>query len=111
HINMVTSDKYAGGFPEEQWKLNGITWVPSERTKSEIYHEFLPLLNSSKIRLLDDRRMFNQLIQLEVRSGRGTGRPSIDHPANAHDDCINAVAGATLLSDTAHSGLQIIAYA
>ena len=25
HINMVTSDKYAGGFPEEQWKLNGIT--------------------------------------------------------------------------------------
>jgi len=95
HVNLVTSDLYAGGFPEEQWKLNGITWQKSERNKSEIYHEFLPLLNSSKVRLLDDKRMFNQLIQ------------QIDHPANAHDDCINAVAGAALLSDTAQSSMQI----
>jgi len=104
HVSIVTSDKYAGGFPEEQWKLNGITWQPSEQTKSEIYHEFLPLLNSGKIKLLDDKRLFNQLIQLEVRSGRGTGRPSIDHPINGHDDCINAVAGSALLSTLAQSG-------
>jgi len=97
HVSTVMSDKYAGGFPR-------ITWEPSERSKSEIYYEFLPLLNSGKVRLLDDKRLFHQLISLEMRSGRGTGRPSIDHPPQQHDDCINSVAGAALLSDLAQSG-------
>ena len=39
--------------------------------------------------------MISQLLALERRTARG-GRDSIDHPAGAHDDHINAVAGAAI---------------
>jgi hypothetical protein len=44
--------------------------------------------------LLDHPRLVNQLIALERRTARG-GRDSIDHaPGGAHDDVVNACAGA-----------------
>jgi hypothetical protein len=57
----------------------------------------LPLLNSGKVELLDNRKLVSQLCSLERRVGRGTGRDSIDHPVGGHDDIANSVCGALVL--------------
>ena len=43
----------------------------SEKLKSDIYRDMLPLLNSRKVQLLDDRRLISQLHGLERRTARG----------------------------------------
>src|SRR5262249_49359560 len=51
--------------------------------------------NSRKVDLLDNARLLAQLVSLERRTGRGTGKDSIDHPPgpSSHDDIANCVAG------------------
>lgn len=66
--------------------------MPSERSKSDIYVDLLPLLNSRAVALLDNDRMVLQLTQLERRTSRG-GKDSIDHPRGGHDDVANSVGG------------------
>src|ERR1700722_6434512 len=74
----------------------------SERSKSEIYKELLPLLNSCRVELLDITRLRAQLCGLERRTARG-GRDSIDHAPGAQDDLINAAAGALVGANEAPS--------
>lgn len=92
-IRNVTGDRYAGEWPREQFYKRGITYLPCKKSKSELYRDLLPLLNSGNVELLDNEKMINELVSLERRTARG-GRDSIDHPPNGHDDRINAVAGA-----------------
>ncbi len=96
-IAKVTGDRYAGEWPREQFKKRNVDYVPSERVKSDIYRDALPLLNSRKCQLLDIRRLISQLHGLERRTARG-GKDSIDHAPGAHDDLANAVAGAIVLA-------------
>jgi hypothetical protein len=66
----------------------------SDKTKSDIYRDLLPLLNSNQVELLDLPRLHSQLASLERRTARG-GKDSIDHPPGQHhDDVANALAGA-----------------
>jgi hypothetical protein len=65
---------------------------PSERSKSQLYSEFLPMMNSRQVELLDVPRLARQLEGLERRTARG-GRDSIDHGPGGHDDVANVVAG------------------
>ena len=97
NIDKVCGDRYAGEWPAEQFAKRNITYEPSERVKSDIYRDMLPLLNSRKCELLDNRRLISQLHGLERRTARG-GRDSIDHSPGAHDDIANAVAGALVLA-------------
>jgi hypothetical protein len=92
-ISRVVGDRWGSGFVCEQFRKHGVAYHPSERTKSEIYTEFLPLLNSRVCDLLDHPRLLAQLTGLERRTAR-SGRDSIDHAPNAFDDVANAVAGA-----------------
>ncbi len=96
-IDTITGDRYAGSWPAERFSECGIRYEPSERTKSQIYVDALPLLNSGKAGLLDNRKLVSQLCSLERRVGRGTGRDSIDHPLGGHDDIANSVCGALVL--------------
>ncbi len=96
-ISSVTGDRYGGFWPRERFRLCGIEYKTSTLTKSEIYRSFLPEINSGKVELLDNPRLFNQLLQLERRTGAG-GRETIDHAPGAHDDLANAAAGALLLA-------------
>jgi hypothetical protein len=89
----VTGDRYGGEWPPERFSVHGIQYVVAEKTKSELYRELLPLVNSGRIELLDEPRLLAQLLGLERRVARG-GRDSIDHAPNGHDDMVNAVAGA-----------------
>jgi hypothetical protein len=92
-INTVRGDKYGGLWPQEQFTKRGVNYEPSERSKSQIYGDLLPLVNSRGCALLDHDVMKRQMISLERRAVRA-GRDSIDHPKNLRDDVSNAVAGA-----------------
>lgn len=92
-IKAVTGDRYAGEFPRELFFKRGIRYDLSKKTKSELYRDLLPVLNSGFIELLDNEQMVNELVGLERKTARG-GRDSIDHAPNSHDDLINAAAGA-----------------
>jgi hypothetical protein len=97
NVHRVVGDRYAGEWPREAFRKYGIAYEPSERSKSEIYVELLPLLNAGRCELLDHPRLIAQLCSLERRTARG-GRDSIDHPPHSHDDIANAVAGALVLA-------------
>jgi len=95
-VFRVVGDRYAGEWPREQFRKHGVSYEPSEKPKSQIYGELLPLINSRRATLLDDVKLVTQLCALERRTSRG-GKDSIDHAPGAHDDRINAVAGALVL--------------
>ncbi len=94
---VVTGDRYGGEWPRERFRSHGIRYLPSERSKSELYGAFLPLVNAGRMELPDDRRLLSQLLGLERRTARG-GRESIDHGPGGHDDLANAAAGALVLA-------------
>jgi hypothetical protein len=98
HITKVTGDRWAAGFAAEAFKQHGIRYQPSVKTKSDLYVELLPLLNSGRVVLPRNERLVAQLVALERRTSRGTGRDSIDHPPRAHDDLANAAAGACVVA-------------
>ena len=91
--HLVTGDRYAGEWPREQFRKHGVEYVPSEKPKSDLYRETLPMFSSGRVRLLDLPRLIMQLLNLERRTARG-GKDSIDHAPHAHDDVANAAAGA-----------------
>jgi hypothetical protein len=92
-VHEVTGDRWGGEWPREAFRAHGIEYAPSERPKSAIYQEFLPIVNSGRCELLDHARMIGQLCALERRTARG-GRDSIDHAPGLHDDIANVAAGA-----------------
>jgi hypothetical protein len=94
--STVVGDRYAGAFPRELFQKRGVSYLPSERSKSEIYVELLPMINSQRVDLLDDRKSIAQLVGLERRTSRGVGKDSNDHAPGGSDDRINAVAGAVV---------------
>jgi hypothetical protein len=94
---VVTGDRYAGEWPPQAFRRHGIEYVSSERTKSELYVEVLPMFTSGRVRLLDHQRLVAQLLGLERRTSRA-GRDSVDHQPNGHDDLANSAAGALVLA-------------
>jgi hypothetical protein len=99
-LDRVVGDKYAVGFVESAFKRNGVSYQESERDKSALYLEALPLFTTGKVRLIDNKKLIRQFVSLERRTSV-LGRDTVSHPdhKNAHDDLANSVAGAlTLLS-------------
>ena len=93
----VHGDRYAGEWPREQFRKHGINYIPSDKSKSDLYVDSLPLINSRAADLLDNERLVAQLTGLERRTSRG-GKDSIDHTPGGHDDLANAAAGALVLA-------------
>lgn len=95
-LREVTGDQYAGEWPVSAFRKCGITYKPSERSRSELYLEMLPNFSRGAVELLDLPALRTQLLLLE-RKTRAGGRDSVDHPRAAHDDIANSVCGALLL--------------
>ncbi len=106
-IGTATADRWAGQFPVEHMAKHGVMVEPSAKAKSEIYKEFLPLLNSGNVELLDVPRLLSQIACLERRVARG-GRDSIDHAPGSHDDVANAAAGALTLITTGPRPVRVV---
>jgi len=98
-ITRVYGDRFGGEFVREMFRP--ILYELSEQTKSEIYQNTLPLINSGMVRLLDIPKLVTQLCQLERKVGSAS-RETIDHPKGAafHDDLANAAAGALLMASS-----------
>ncbi len=105
-VREVVGDRYGGEWPRERFREHGVSYVPAEQSKSDLYRELLPALNSGKADLLDLPRLQAQLAGLERRTARG-GRDSIDHAPGAHDDVANAAAGALVLALGRYSSLWV----
>ncbi|MGH8538374.1 MAG: hypothetical protein ACREXM_18490 [Gammaproteobacteria bacterium] len=97
-ILETTGDRYAGEWPRERFLVHGIHYRISDLTKSQIYQAALPMLNSHRVELLDNKRLRTQVLGLERRTARG-GKDSIDHRPGGHDDLINSALGALSLCE------------
>ena len=97
-VSRVTGDRYAGEFPRELFRKHGIVYDLAKQTKSELFRDLLPLLNSGRIVLPRNDRLQGQIVGLERRTS-AVGRDTISHPERGHDDVANAVAGAAALSN------------
>jgi hypothetical protein len=91
-ISAVTGDYYAGEWPRARFAANGIDYRTSERSKSEIYLEAVPIFTAGRVELPDIPKLVNQLAALERKTSRA-GRDIVDHPRSGHDDVGNAVCG------------------
>lgn len=101
----VAGDGYAGEFVTEAFRKHGVAYMPSGRSRSEIYLEILPHFSRGAVELLDLPQLRTQLLLLERRTHSG-GRDSVDHAKGAHDDLANSAAGA-LLAACQPSGIKI----
>ena len=107
-LRRVTSDKYAGSWPADEFARHGITVEQSAKPKSDLYRDALAAFNSGRVEIPADDRLVTQLVSLERRTARG-GRDSIDHPPGGHDDRANAVAGLVAMnSRDAHSRMAAL---
>jgi hypothetical protein len=95
-VGTVQGDKYAGEWPRERFRKAGIGYRPTNKSKSDLYRDMLPALNSSRVELLDHPKLVNQVCSLERRTARG-GRDSIGPVPGAHDDLANVLAGVAAL--------------
>jgi len=60
-ITSVKGDRYAGIWPTEEFAKCRIKYEISEHPKGLLYLNFLPLINSAKVRLLANTRLVSQL--------------------------------------------------
>ena len=76
HLAEVTGDKFAAGFTVEAFAKCGVNYRYSDRSTSDYFAGFLPILNSRRCQLLDNKRLASQLCSLERRSARGGAKDS-----------------------------------
>jgi len=91
-LRTVTGDQYAAEFNVQTFRSHAIRYIPSEKSKSELYIELIGPIVAKEIELPDREDLIGQIASLERRTRSG-GRDSVDHPSGGHDDLANVVAG------------------
>jgi Terminase large subunit, ATPase domain len=98
-IGSVQCDRWGSEFVKELFRNHGVIAEQSAKVKSDIYREFLGILNSRRCSLLDNKRLHSQMLGLERRVSRfGSAKEAIDHAPGNHDDIANSVAGAITMA-------------
>jgi hypothetical protein len=105
-LKEITGDRYSAGFVVELFAVNGITYRHSERDRSAIYADALPLFTSARARILDIPKLVSQFAGLERRTSP-SGRDRIDHGPGGHDDCCNSAALAMVLATAVARGPRL----
>ena len=93
----TVGDKYGAAWIVDAFAKCGIKYEHSERDRSSIYLDALPLFTSGRARLLDNPKMVNQFASLERRTS-SVGKDRVDHGPGGHDDLCNSAAGALVLA-------------
>ena len=88
----ITGDAFGGEWCAGAFREAGIEYVRSERPKSTLYLEGLPLFARGAISIPDHPPLVRELRLLERRVTR-SGKDSIDHNPSGHDDNANVVFG------------------
>ncbi len=94
-IRDVVGDRYAAEWVTEAFRREGIEYRASERDRSAIYLDALPLFASGRVRLVDNQRLIHQFAGLERRTT--SARDRVDHGPGGADDAANAASGALTL--------------
>jgi hypothetical protein len=106
-VKSVVGDKYAPGFVAEGFARHRVRYAYSERDRSQVYVECLPLLTSGRARLIDGKKLALQFASLEKRTSPGgrdrVDRDRVDHGVNGHDDLCNAAAELRCFSNAEHT--------
>jgi hypothetical protein len=95
-VDRVHGDHYSGQWVIEAFNKEGVRYQHSDRSKSELYLDTLPLFAQGCIDLVDLPRLTVELMQLERRTAR-SGKDSVDHAPAGHDDYANAACGVLAL--------------
>ena len=103
NVRVATGDRYAAGWVVDAFAKCGIRYQHSERDRSQIYLDAMPLFTSGRARLLDNQRLVTQFAQLERRTS-SMGRDKVDHGKGGHDDLCNAAALAMVLASSGRRG-------
>jgi hypothetical protein len=90
-LSETVGDKYAAQWVVDAFAKCGIKYSHSERDRSSIYLDALPLFTSGRVRLLDHKRLVNQFASLERRTS-SIGKDRVDHGPGGHDDVCNSAA-------------------
>ena len=90
-ISMAFSDRYAGVYPSNEFARHGITIKHTDKNRSQLYLELLPIMQTGRIEMPPDDVLIGELCNLERRPSRLVD--TIDHSVGAHDDMSNSVAG------------------
>jgi len=104
-LSSVTGDKYAAGWVVDAFAKAGVRYRYSERDRSAIYADALPLFTSGRARLIDNKRLVLQFASLERRAS--AVRERIDHPRGMHDDLANSAAGALCIASSRKQPIKI----
>ena len=104
-VAKVAGDNYAAEWTADAFAKAGVRYEKSERDRSGVYADTLPLFTSGRVRLLDNPRMVSQFSALERRTF-ATGRERID-PGPGHDDLANSAALSLSLAAMKKGPIQI----
>jgi hypothetical protein len=98
-------DAYGKEWVAAGFREHGVEYVSPTRegseaklSKSELYLELLPMINSRQAILLNNARLERQLCLLERSAMGASGRERVDHPRGSHDDLANACAGVLVMA-------------
>jgi hypothetical protein len=91
-VREVRGDRYSAEWVTTAFKAAGITYKPSDKSKSDLYLEALPLFTRRAVAIPDHPQLIRELRLLERATHRG-GRDSVDHPRAGSDDYANALCG------------------
>jgi hypothetical protein len=91
-ISSVIGDNFAQEWVVQAFKECGIRYERSERPKSQLYLECLPLFTRSAVSLPDLPQLLRELRLLERQTHR-SGRDTVDHGRRGSDDYANAACG------------------
>lgn len=107
HIAVVHGDKWGAEFVQEMFRKRGIRYIEADCSTSDYFAGFLPILTSSRVRLLDHRKLASQLCGLERRTSRVGAKDAIGHGTGGHDDLATSVAGLMVRVVTKKGPMQI----
>ena len=93
----TVGDRYGAEWVVQAFRKCGINYRPSERDRSSLYLDALPLFTTGRARLLDNKRLVQQFASLERRTS-AVGKDRVDHGPAGADDACNAAAGAMVLA-------------
>jgi hypothetical protein len=88
----AVSDNYARDWVAGAWRKLEFEYIRSSRPKGAIYLESLPVFTRGLARLPNHARLIRELRLLERRTHR-SGKDTVEHPRNGHDDHANVVCG------------------
>jgi hypothetical protein len=108
-VTEIHGDKWGLGFHTDAWKRHGITYKAADKSTSDSYGDFAPLVASKRVTLLNHDRLIAQLLSLESRTGT-SGRTLVGPPPKTLDDLACVCAAACVRASAASSYLPYEAW-